>query len=254
MIKSEAITLQPGDLVTVRRSGKTYRVDEVCPNDEQFRAMQLRNGKQYGPIRYLAFAAVDRLSRRDVLTPVLSPADDRHPASQALTAILQPTTIRTTADKLVSALTPDAWKPVPAPQPARREHTPRNDGDEGDRLARKVVRYAERWQRKFPCPPSTDQPELHAVWLAVEQLLAHDEGRAPVIQGDQSPATRAGKVRHAQAQVPAPLEDHGDRLTTTADALTERQADYATAALQRRGYHVERLQDQDGRWGITIWI
>lgn len=147
MIKSEAITLQRGDLVTVRRSGKTYRVNNVRPNDEEFEAVQQRNGKPYGPIRFLQFAAVDRLSI----------ADDRHPASQALTAILQP----------------------PAPQPARRERTPRNDGDEGDRLARKVVRCAERWQRKFPCPEAASDPELAAIWRAVEQLLEHDSDAAP---------------------------------------------------------------------------
>jgi hypothetical protein len=224
--KSEAASLQIGDIVIVIRSGKIYRVDHPAYSDGSIQSTQLRDGKPYGPIRYLKPAAVQRLST----------ADDRHPASRALTAALQPPA-------------QDAWKAIPAPQPARRERTPRNDGDEGDRLARKVVRYAERWQRKFPCPEAASDPELAAIWRAVEQLLAHDSGRTP--------EPRAVTLQRVQSAIPLPpmaLTDHGDRITTTADALTDRQADDATAALQRRGFHVERLRDPDGRWGLTVWI
>jgi hypothetical protein len=42
-----------------------------------------------------------------------------------------------------------------------------------ERLERRVVRAAERWQAAFPCPPA-DEPRLRALWLAVEQLIDHD--------------------------------------------------------------------------------
>lgn len=225
MIKSEAITLQRGDLVTVRRSGKTYRVNNVRPNDEELEAVQLRDGKTYGPIRFLQFAAVDRLST----------ADDRHPASQALTAILQPP-----AQDLPLS---EVGRARLAERTARAQT--RNDGDEGDRLARRVVRAAERWQARFPCPEAASDPELAAIWRAVENLLAHD---------NPMPATRAGKLSRVRALVPVPLTDHGDRLTTTADALTEAQALAAFRALDRIGARAARERDQDGRWSVTIWI
>jgi hypothetical protein len=56
-----------------------------------------------------------------------------------------------------------------------------------ERLERRVVRAAERWQAAFPCPPSANEARLHALWMAVERLVAHEEGRAPCIEGDQTP-------------------------------------------------------------------
>jgi hypothetical protein len=68
---------------------------------------------------------------------------------------------------------------------------PRRDGETDGaytaRLAGRVVRAAERWQAAFPCPPRASEPRLHALWVAVERLVAHDEGRAPFVEGDQSP-------------------------------------------------------------------
>lgn len=49
-----------------------------------------------------------------------------------------------------------------------------DNGAEGERLAARVIRAAERWQAAFPCP-AADEPRLRALWLAVERLIAHDD-------------------------------------------------------------------------------
>jgi hypothetical protein len=49
-----------------------------------------------------------------------------------------------------------------------------DSGAEGERLAARVVRAAERWQAAFPCP-AADEPRLRALWLAVDRLIEHDE-------------------------------------------------------------------------------
>jgi hypothetical protein len=50
-------------------------------------------------------------------------------------------------------------------------------GAEGERLAARVVRAAERWQAAFPCP-GADEPRLRALWLAVDRLIEHDESES----------------------------------------------------------------------------
>lgn len=176
MTKSEAASLQSGDVLIVTRSGKTYRVAYYDTTTGSIRATQLRNGQIHGASRLLMPGAVQRLST----------ADDRHPASRALTSILQPTTIRVAAPTLRAALTPAAAGAAAAAleQPPQFA-SPQTDASKERILTRRVVRAAERWQRKFPAPPSADEPELHALWVAVERLVAHDEGRPPHVSGEQ---------------------------------------------------------------------
>jgi len=122
--------------------------------------------------------------------------------------------------------------------------------------ARHIAKLAERWQQAYPCPPEGDEPELHALWIAVEADVARREQREPVIQGDQTPTTAAGRLRVARGIVPAELTQHtegGDCwASTTADALTEAEAIEALRRLHAAGVGAVRRQDDDGRWGVLV--
>ena len=46
------------------------------------------------------------------------------------------------------------------------------DDDWSRRLEQRVVSAGRHWQRKYPCPEK-DQPELRALWIALETLAEH---------------------------------------------------------------------------------
>jgi len=157
----------------------------------------------------------------------------------------------------------DALAPVLAPSPvmtdAERLAVVRGQRDAQTRRlgeARHISKLAERWQQAYPCPPEGDEPELHALWIAVEADVARREGREPVIEGDQTPTTAAGRLRVARRIVPAELTQHtegGDCwASTTADALTEAEAIEALRRLHAAGVGAVRRQDDDGRWGVLV--
>lgn len=65
MTHNEMMTLKKGDLVTVTKSGKTYRCDGPFRKTEGYREdgaffYQQRNGKDYGPIRPLKAESIER--------------------------------------------------------------------------------------------------------------------------------------------------------------------------------------------------
>jgi hypothetical protein len=129
-----------------------------------------------------------------------------------------------------------------------------SDGDKSARLERRATRAAERWQRKFPCPPKADEPELHALWVAIENLVAHDEGREPTIEGDQTPRTpRAALVARARSLSPVALTDHGDLLASVKGALSERAAREAMANLNCAGLRASITQEGEGHyWRLEV--
>ena len=130
------------------------------------------------------------------------------------------------------------------------------DDDKARRLEYAAARAAARWQRMFPCPPRTDDPELHALWIAAERMAAHAEGREPTIEGDQTPRTADGRFRLAQELVGVPLTLHpaDGFATTTADALSEAAAKNAVQRLHDAGIGATRREDCDGRWGLIITL
>lgn len=54
-------------------------------------------------------------------------------------------------------------------------------------LQKEVVRAARSWAAEFPCPPAAAEPALFSLWAAAEAVNAHEEGRTPHIEGDQTP-------------------------------------------------------------------
>ncbi len=82
----------------------------------------------------------------------------------------------------------DATPVKPAPK-VHASVVAQGKADTTTQLLGSVVGYAEQWKNEHPCPPVADEPQLHMLWMAVERMQAHAEGRAVVIEGDQTPRT-----------------------------------------------------------------
>jgi len=153
MTNEQFHTLRPGDHVRAL-SGRVYRV--LGLRTLQVSAVQIRDGQPFGAARLLKPGGIE-------LVPVV---DAQHPANVALTAMLLPYTPTALPAKTTA-------NPVQALVQRRNE----SDDDFGDRLMRHMARIATAWQRNYPCPPMTDEPELHALWMNVERMLAHAKGQ-----------------------------------------------------------------------------
>lgn len=206
--------LQLGDVVRVIRSGKLYQCTRAWQLNTGDRAHEFR---QIVPGRGLYGRDFLKLKAANVVLVALT--DPQHPANYradapiAKRATVPPQRLVPPAERFVheraaptglqELLGKELFPDAPAPVAPATSSVPAMDrlpnswtAERKERvLTGRILRRARSWKDRVPCPPSADEPELHALWVAVEMLAALEESREPVIEGDQTPRARHPWVR-----------------------------------------------------------